>query len=529
MPLRSHISSTDPSCSIAVKHTFYLLVCSVLFLTGCERPLALTEPMSARLDAAAGTGAVTLASGVPLPSDWKIRVGPFGDLEAYYADDVYVPSGEFTIDVRVEGTIKFWNHPYQGRTLIDEFGPGGATGEDDWYYLDRGDGAVLVGWWPTRGRTVGYGPTDAERGANPVYSTSFQVRGPGVIRMGRVYLRAGFGFNGGYTESNQTFTILATPVAQASVKLSCIGDLGPNSVTRGKEVICTAEKNPTDAAGALTVTHWSFDGATRGDGDLQSPEWRGIMARGGMVQVRGKIGSGAEQTATATIQVVDRTWADVPLMHLRELSASGDEARVPPLASKVSWASDLGGFNAYPEPPPGEQLEDPIVNIDGGPNHGLYYFADLSFPIWGRIRINDAAMTRGSPFYQAQERNPSGGSNRIGGQAWCSNRVVTSVYPDLVRAHERRHAEVYRQKYGEVVRGTLPDLERMAATYTELADRYEPLRVEADTLARRASEAIHELEGNPNRITPSENGRECNLKNEDGGLLENPPKQESER
>lgn len=328
-----------------------------------------------------------------------------------------------------------------------------------------------------------------------------------------------------WVEGAQVETSEIVRVQTAKLTLTC-----PPTVTRGAEVVCTAAKDPANAAGAITITAWSFDGTPRGDGDLQSLEWRGIMVQSGTVQVKGKIGSGTEQTATATIQVVDREWANAPVMHMLELGATGGEDRVRPLASKISWASDLGFFRAFPEPPPGgEQMDDPITDVQGGPNDGLYYFADLSFPIWGRIRINDAAMSRGSAFYEAQERNPSGGGTRIGGQQWCSNRVVTSVLPDLVRAHERRHAEVYRQTYGEVVRANLPELERMTGTYSELADRYEPLRDEADDVAIDASWAIHELRGNPNKVTPSDNGRECNLKNEDGGQLENPSNAEGER
>jgi hypothetical protein len=303
-------------------------------------------------------------------------------------------------------------------------------------------------------------------------------------------------------------------VQTAKLKLTC------PAVTRGEEVVCTAAKDPADAAGELTITEWSFDGAPRTDGDLQSLEWRGIMVKGGEVQVKGRIGSGAEQPATAIIQVGDRVWSDVPVMHMLELGASGGESRVRPLAEKISWASDLGAFTAFLEPPPGEQLDDPIQGIDGGPNDGVFYFSDLSFPVWGRIRINDPVMTRGSRFYNAQEHN-TGSGTRIGG-GWCSDRVVTSTLPGLVRAHEGRHADVYRERFGAVVRPAILELERMAGSYGDLADRYDAVRNQADVAATAASEAIHQLSGNPNRITPSESGHGCNLKNEDGHVLDNP-------
>lgn len=131
-------------------------------------------------------------------------------------------------------------------------------------------------------------------------------------------------------------------------------------------------------------------------------------------------------------------------------------------------------------------------------------------------------MSRGSGFFEAQERNSTGGGTRVAGLPWCSNRVVTSVLPDLVRAHERRHAEVDRQTYGEVARAALPELEQLTGTYSELADRYESLRDQADEAAVSASCAIHQMRGNPNKVTPADNGRECNLKNEDGALVQTP-------
>jgi hypothetical protein len=307
------------------------------------------------------------------------------------------------------------------------------------------------------------------------------------------------------------------------LKLTCTSDRGRDVVTRGKLITCTAEKDPADEPGPLVITGWAFENVQRGDGDPTSTEWKGIMVKGGTVQVSGRVGSGEVRTATATIEVVDREWPDLPKLELRVFGASDGETDVPALPARIAWASDLGTFTPLLSPAPGQQWEDAIQNIVGGPNDGLDYFADLSFPLRGRIRINNEALSAGSGFYDAQERNSTGGGTTIGGPPWCSARVVTRTLPGLVRAHEERHEVVYREKFGEVVRAELPSLERMTGSYSDLADAYDALRGRANSIATSASLDIHKLRGNPNRITVSENGRDCNLKNEDGRLLETEP------
>lgn len=495
------------------------MLVSVLGLTGCERTLP-TDPAPATFDFAttASTATVALVSDGLVPL-WQSCCTQQGTSLPWY-EDVRVPAGNYTIDYRIEGTIRFIDTRPYPNVLAEEFGPGGSSGYPQLLWRQPGDGAVILSWWPARGRPQSY---VGEPGPNPVYSTSFQVRGPGTLRLARTSFKVGLGFIGNVEGESQRFTIHATPIAQASVQLNCSGDLGPNRVTRGKEVVCTARKNPDSAPGAVTVSGWSFEGTPRTDGDRTSLEWRGIMVKSGRVEVRGKVGNGPEQPASAQIEVIDRTWSDMPVIHLLELPATGGEPRVDPLAEKIMWASDLGEFTPFLEPPQGEELADVIGFVDGGPNDGIHYFVDLSFPVWARIRINLAAMTEGSGFYRAQERTRRS-SNQIGGASWCSNRIVSRDLPGLVGTHERRHVEVYREVYSSVVGPLMTGLEQMTGSYTDLADRYEPLRRKADKDAMSASKNL-DSKNHPDMLRFSENGRECELMNEEGDVLTNEPEE----
>jgi hypothetical protein len=490
-------------------------------------------------------GVITATMDLPFaPSDgnWWLW-GRFPEHE-----ELRIPAGRHEVEFEVSGGVRFVRKPGFERFLTSHLdtmyiGPGGVRiNPDEWYPALR----LRMGYEHAEFEGQGYDPLQAWQ-AEPFSTGPARGRvvlfGPGRIIFDRHYGSGWFGLMDGLVHapfgetangwqafeavSDQRVTLTIRPLSRR-LKLTCTGDLGRNLVTRGKLITCTAEKDARSAPGPLVITGWTYGGVPRGDGDPVSAEWKGIMVKGGTVQVSGRVGSGEVQTATATIVVEDRTWGgEIPLMHMEEMGASGGDTRFPALPAVIEWASNLGGFRSFLEPPPGERAEDPIQTVEGGPNDGLSYFGDLSFPVWVRIRINDTAMQRGSGFYNAQERDASSRGSTIGGAPWCSARVVTTVLSDRVRAHERRHRDVYREAFASMVRPHLSDLESLTGSYVELSDRYDPMRNEAHVRATTAALAIHAdkdaREHPDNVITVSEGGRRCNLKNEYRRLLDNPP------
>jgi hypothetical protein len=133
---------------------------------------------------------------------------------------------------------------------------------------------------------------------------------------GAVYIRRGDGGYVGYchmVSPPPTVEITAQQIfdEQATVVLSCQGDLGPGRVTRDSTVRCEARKEPSSAPDSLQILGWSFENRPRTDGDVHSPLWTGRMAREGRVSLRAAIGSQQPVTKTVKIEVEDRVWPEL--------------------------------------------------------------------------------------------------------------------------------------------------------------------------------------------------------------------------
>jgi hypothetical protein len=333
-----------------------------------------------------------------------------------------------------------------------------------------------------------------------------------------------YGAWNGYAFGSEYLHIKTAPADSArgaNLALTCTGDLGVNRVTRGGTISCNATKDPADAPDPLIVTGWSFDGVTRADGQSASTEWVGQMARSGTILVRGRIGSATERNASAAIEVVDREWAGrAPVFSIRRIQ-NGEDDRLT-LSSQVRWAHDLGAADFFPVESEDDTPPEVSTVIQGGPNDGIAFFGDLSFRVFALYVLNDAAMTRGSDFYEAQEPSGAGGGTRIAGINWCDAGVVTRTLRSLVEAHELHHVEVYRETFTHELTSRLADLERRTGiSGADLDDEYDAVWSDLDNIARDESRAIHKKRGNPNRVTLRDQGGECALKNELGGPLDN--------
>lgn len=349
---------------------------------------------------------------------------------------------------------------------------------------------------------------------------------PGQVQMRRYALRGMAAWTGHPTIPMYTFsdgrnvTLEMVPKTEAALIAECTGDLGKDMITRGQEITCIARKDPENAPGELRVIGWSFDGKLRTDGDPTSNTWKGVMVEGGVVEVKGIVAGGAEQTARATIQVKDRIWS--PAFTVTPVR-NGDDDRLT-LNSAIMWPHDLGAANFFRTPNRGAAPPEMTGVVDGGPNHEMRYFTDLSFPVYAHYVLNHAAMSRGSAFYLAQEEDRPGGGTRLGGTNWCDRSVVTGSLPSLVEAHELRHIEVYKEAFVRQLQPVLQRLEPMTGPdATELLDAYDEAFAATQKTAHDESEAIHRVPnaGNPNVVKPRDSQGECLLRNQAGGELKN--------
>jgi hypothetical protein len=313
--------------------------------------------------------------------------------------------------------------------------------------------------------------------------------------------------------------------------LECIGDLGANRVTRGKEVVCTATAE--GASADWKPSGWKFTGAkglevTPADPEQQeSRTWTGVMVAGGTVTVTAVI-AGQSKTASATVEVVARDWSNRTPAYSFERQENGEDPRLA-LPERIQWSEDLGAANWFETRKQTDSPPDYTAEILGGPNEGMKYFEDdTNIDFHGIYTLNTAAMQRGSNFYNAQERGGGGGGTRVGGMNWCDASVITGPLPGLVQQHEEYHGSAYAR----ALAGALPSvLTRLESTVDSdigiLYDAYDAGWDELDALSRSASMDIHKERGNPGRITPRDSSGPCALKNESGNVLETSPESES--
>ncbi|MDP9349545.1 MAG: hypothetical protein M3P24_10470, partial [Gemmatimonadota bacterium] len=164
-------------------------------------------------------------------------------------------------------------------------------------------------------------------------------------------------------------------VQPVRLKLECT----PNPVTRGKEISCTASKAPASASGELRITGWSFEGKARTDGDVTSTEWKGIMVKGGTVEVRGTIDGKNVKPAEQSIRVERRQW---PVMQLTDHPTVFNQLDLESMAAYPPNGKAFGRF----------KLLWPYF-------HALGITRATSGPNTGLAVISDPVQLRGSEVY----------------------------------------------------------------------------------------------------------------------------------
>ena len=320
-----------------------------------------------------------------------------------------------------------------------------------------------------------------------------------------------------YVERQRAYVRSKPAVAQEQLTLTCTGDKGPNQVTRGEELSCTA--SAPSGSGPLTVTGWSFDDTPREDEPRTASTWSGRMVKGGVVTVRGHIGTGAELSASATITVVARDWSKKAPDITDQKVRNGSPYTAPPLPEAVIWVHDLGKTRFWPD-------TDETTLIDQGPNRDYYYFPDIRFRVVGYYSLNDEAFASGSAFQRAQEPDKPGGgsSTMVGGTNYCQQRDVPRQGP-RIETHEKEHVRVFRERFAQVVQPEYERIEAMASKNEEELTRVvDALR---DRAADEAQAHSHQVVDDPNgrfvtRFVDS-SGQQCMLKNVRGADLVNDP------
>lgn len=322
---------------------------------------------------------------------------------------------------------------------------------------------------------------------------------------------------GAYVETRLAYARSKPATVQEQLTLTCTGDRGRDSVTRGDEIRCTV--TAPSSAGPLAVTGWSFDDEPRQDEPLTEATWSGPMVKAGVIMVRARVGTGQEQSAKATITVLARDWSSKSPDVTAQRVPNGSQRTAPRLPEEVIWTHDLGKTRFWPE------MELTEI-IDRGPNRDYYYFEDVRFKVVGYYSLNDEAFASGSAFQRAQEPNKSGSgsSTTIGGMNYCQQRDVPRQAP-RVETHEKEHVRVFGERYTQIVRPEYERLEAMASKNEEELTRVTDTLWE--TASRDAQKHSRAVVDDPNgryvtRFVDA-NGQQCTLKNVRGADLTNDP------
>jgi hypothetical protein len=400
-------------------------------------------------------------------------------------------------------------------------------------------------WWCGKPEPVTIGPVATGGTYTIVTETSrywAKIGFPGTARIRSM-------FNGGsyrvYIEDSDdndfNDIVLVVTVRQPELALTCgtltgqelkkpvSGQAIDVQITRGDTLSCEArslnrERGPAWSRG------WKFNGKAREDGDTESNVWRGVMVQSGVIEVKAHTGlrrdpSAGEETLKATVTVTNRDWSGrSPSIHAETVRNGADSDRGTDLPAEVRYAHHLGHtvFRAdkdhsksYPD--------DPTAEVRGGPNDGLYYFRDLTFPVYAPIILNDDALARGSAFYLSQAEGWNGNVISFGGTNYCPRQYVTDELRTDILRHEEKHVEIFQTARAFAVADSLRAWEPRVDSLgdAEMVDAY---RKEYDRILDvgvSESKRVVDARNGPYAVRFQWQGRPCALMNAFGTDLQN--------
>lgn len=227
----------------------------------------------------------------------------------------------------------------------------------------------------------------------------------------------------------------------------------PNPVVRGAEVTCRpVPNNPT---AVLTVSGWQFVGP-----ELSAPvtststslQWIGIAATSGVVSATGAV-SGIVTRGSGALTVSNRNWTQDTVQY--SINNLGTDTLTPQPKAPGSLGSTVPDFQILPTP-------SGFTQISTGPNTGVVFYTKVPGRGQDVIRINYAALSVGSLFYNKQPIN--------GPQTRCK-RVDVPPFVPFAEAHEgtalqsMSHAFVLRSELNKY----MPQLTEPTVALNDLA------------------------------------------------------------
>ncbi|HET6231931.1 MAG TPA: hypothetical protein VFE05_17800 [Longimicrobiaceae bacterium] len=430
------------------------------------------------LPATGGPGNYPLTStGIQLRDGQRARISVSGEITLTYNDEYsYVCGIKATPPTPPITWPAFCGSgaPYDGQTA----GPRGFSALDD---------AMWVQVWMQR--------PDGQMGRVGYYyeGAAFrpEITGPGTIYVSRNGFTGYFEYNGVYVWNTSGTNIVSVEVLKPvdagcggaslnrsaggahldvaggacpppppsdSLVVECTGDKGPNQVTRGQDLTCTAR--PVPAGAALEILGWSFQGGGGPEikpeaGEEHAATWGGKMVVSGTISVSGTV-DGHLHTAQASVTVTPRSGfrmhypASPPesAWHWVGSFAPGDTILQYPVVIRNGKIED-GSFGksegAYPQ--------RPFIDEGSGPNDG-WLFAGEPPTFKGEMSIwLNRAMLHDDPYYRAQV-----GDTGVPGVSTSERKCGPAFMAEALRhttAHELGHLEAWRKWYESDAAGDL--------------------------------------------------------------------------
>lgn len=227
------------------------------------------------------------------------------------------------------------------------------------------------------------------------------------------------------------------------------------STERGQTVTCSASTFPVPRP--FTVESWEFTSP-----ELSAPitetstaiQWTGKGVLSGVVNVTGTV-DGTRQTAQGTLTVTPRDWSqDTVRFRIEEVPQAEFNLPVRPLR-----VGNLGGTaNLGDSLPP----FDGVDQVQGGPNHEVFYLTKIPVEGLSKIAINRIALGQNSEFYNLQPLTARGNN--------CGKPDVLRFLP-LVEQHEGLGSPPPSNSHAGVFRIELNRLSQTAEDIVVLRDR----------------------------------------------------------